>query len=61
MYLVAREFDLVLNIRLAKIDHMVGEATIELEGKPEDLEKAVKKFQSRGVKVESVLGDIVAG
>ena len=59
MYLVAREHDLMLNIRRAKITADAGEATIELEGDEEQLERAVAAFKARGVKVTSVLGDIL--
>lgn len=61
MYLVAREYDLLLNIRRAKITSEVGEATIELEGDLDHIQKAEAAFKARGVKVESVLGDIVEG
>lgn len=61
MYLVAREYDLLLNIRRAKITSEVGEATIELEGDLDRIKKAEAAFKARGVKVESVLGDIVEG
>ena len=40
MFLVARDYHLVLNIRRAKITPTAGEATIELEGKSEDLDQA---------------------
>ncbi len=61
MFEVAKEFDLVLNIRRAKITSEAGEATIELEGDESSLEKAQESFRERGVKVEPVLGDIVEG
>lgn len=61
MFEVAREYGLTLNIRRAKITSEAGEATIELEGEESRLEKAVDAFRSRGVKVESVLGDILEG
>lgn len=61
MYLVARDNNLLLNIRRAKITAEAGEATVELEGEQRDLDKAEKIFRERGVKVESVLGDIVEG
>ena len=61
MYLVARDLDLLLNIRRAKITAEEGEATIELEGSPEKIDMAEKAFRSKGVKVQSVLGDIVEG
>ena len=61
MFVVARDHQLLLNIRRAKITAEAGEATVELEGEPEQLEKAEKAFKKKGVDVESVLGDIVEG
>lgn len=61
MFLVARDLDLLLNIRRAKITSEEGEATIELEGDAASIEKAEKTFREKGVKVKSVLGDIVEG
>ncbi len=61
MFLVARDNQLLLNIRRAKITPEAGEATVELEGQPADLEKAEKEFRAKGVVVEPVLGDIVEG
>ncbi|MBI4114950.1 MAG: NIL domain-containing protein [Candidatus Omnitrophica bacterium] len=59
MFLVARDNNLTLNIRRAKITKVAGEATIELEGKPDDLAKAERVFKERGVRVENVLGDVI--
>ena len=59
MFLVARDNHLTLNIRRAKISPTAGEATIELEGKPEDLDKAEKTLKQKGVQVKSVLGDMI--
>lgn len=61
MFVVARDHDLLLNIRRAKITPEVGEATVELEGELKNIERAEKAFKNKGVKVESVLGDIVEG
>ena len=59
MFLVARDNHLILSIRRARITDKAGEATVELEGEARDLEKAERIFKEKGVKVESVLGDIV--
>lgn len=59
MFLVARDNNLTLNIRRAKISPTAGEATIELEGKPEDLDRAEKTLKQKGVQVKSVLGDMI--
>lgn len=61
MFVVARDCGLLLNIRRAKITAEAGEATVELEGKLEDIQKAEKTFRSQGVEVEPLLGDIVEG
>ena len=61
MFVVARDLNLLLNIRRAKITAEAGEATIELEGDSKNIERAEQTFKARGVKVESVLGDIVEG
>ena len=61
MFMVSRDLNLLLNIRRAKITAEAGEATIELEGDLKNIETAEKMFREKGVKVESVLGDIVEG
>ena len=61
MFLVARDHGLLLNIRRAKITAEAGEATIELEGDAQKIDTAEKIFRDKGVKVETVLGDIVEG
>lgn len=59
MFLVARDNHLVLSIRRARITETAGEATVELEGERGDLDRAEKVFREKGVKVESVLGDVI--
>ena len=61
MFLVARDNNLLLNIRRAKITPEVGEATIELEGDLKSIEKAEAALKSKGVDVKPELGDIVEG
>ena len=61
MFVVARDHNLLLNIRRAKITAEAGEATIELEGDLDQINKAEKAFKDKGVKIESVLGNIVEG
>ncbi|MDA9101294.1 NIL domain-containing protein [Omnitrophica bacterium] len=61
MYTVARDYGLLLNIRRAKITADAGEATVEFDGSEADIAKAEKTLKEKGVKVESILGDIVEG
>lgn len=59
MFLVARDNNLILNIRRARITDKAGEATVELEGDERNLEQAERIFKEKGVKVENVLGDVI--
>ena len=60
IYTLAKKFNLVPNIRRAKITETMGEVTLEIEGQEADLEKGLKDLESKGVKVEPVTGDIVS-
>ena len=59
MYLAARDHDLMLNIRRAKITAESGEATIELEGDEANIKQAVSVMKKKGAIVEPVVGDVV--
>lgn len=59
IYTMAKKFDVIPNIRRAKVTEKVGEVTLELSGTRENLEKARKYLQKAGIKVEPVVGDIV--
>lgn len=59
MFLVARDHHLTLNIRRARITPTAGEATVELEGRAEDLTRAEQIFKEKGVQVENVAGDLI--
>jgi ABC-type methionine transport system ATPase subunit len=61
IYMMAKEFDIVPNIRRAKVTESVGEVTLELEGSDESLKRAVSFLEKKGVKVEPVVGDVVGG
>ena len=58
-YNMAREFDLVPNIRRAKVTETVGELVLELEGTEENIEQGVRYLQDRGVQVTPVVGDVL--
>ena len=60
IYMMAKEYDIVPNIRRAKVTESVGEVTLELEGSEDGLKKAVAFLEKKGVKVEPVVGDVVS-
>lgn len=56
---MAMKYRLVPNIRRAKVTPSVGELVIELVGAKPDLAKGLAYLRKRGVKVESVVGDVL--
>jgi len=60
IYMMAKEYGVIPNIRRAKVTETVGEVTLELEGSEEGLKQAVVFLEKRGVKVEPVVGDVVS-
>ena len=60
IYMMAKECDVVPNIRRAKVTESVGEVTLELEGAEDGLKKAVAFLEKKGIKVEPVVGDVVS-
>ena len=60
IYMMAKEFDVIPNIRRAKVTEQVGEVTLELEGAEEVIKRAVVFLENKGVKVEPVVGDVVS-
>ena len=59
IYMMAKEYEVMPNIRRAKVTETSGEVTLELEGPDEALKKAVAFLEKKGVKVEPVVGDVV--
>jgi ABC-type methionine transport system ATPase subunit len=55
----SKEFDVMPNIRRARVSDTAGEIVMELEGTSEDLDKGIKFLVCQGVKVELVPGDLV--
>ncbi len=59
IFTMAKRFDVMPNIRRAKVTESVGEVVLELEGVEKSLEAGIAYLKERGVKVEPVEGDIV--
>jgi len=56
---MAKNFDIMPNIRRARVTETVGEMILELEGSEDNLKKGVDFLKDQGVVVESAEGDIV--
>src|SRR4030042_1351304 len=59
IFTMAKKYDVMPNIRRARVTETVGEMVLELEGTEENLKKGIKDLKEQGVDVELVEGDIV--
>lgn len=60
IFTMARQFNIVPNIRRARVTETVGEMVLELDGTEEDLEKGMQWLREKGLEIELVEGDIIA-
>lgn len=56
---MAKKFDIMPNIRRAKVTETVGELVLELDGQEKNLDKGIEFLKKKGVIVEPVVGGIV--
>ena len=59
IFTMARKFDLIPNIRRARVTETVGEMILEVEGEDENVDKGIEALKQQGVNVELVEGDIL--
>jgi ABC-type methionine transport system ATPase subunit len=59
IFVMAKEFDIMPNIRRARVTETVGEMILELEGADDNIEKGIESLKQKGVNVELVEGDIL--
>lgn len=59
LYNVGQLFKVVTNIRQATVSDKVGLVALELDGEPDEIEKAIRYFTDKGVKVEPIELDII--
>lgn len=59
LFRMAKKYDVMPNIRRARVTDTVGEMVLELEGTEENLERGIKSLRDQGVIVELIEGDIV--
>ena len=60
IYTMAKECEIIPNIRRAKVTETVGEVTLELEGGEENIKRGIAFLEKKGVKVEPVVGDVAS-
>ncbi len=56
--MVCKNFDVVVNIRTARVAKDTGILTVEVEGEAEEIDRVIKFIQDRGVTAEPIEGQI---
>ena len=59
IFTMAKKFDVMPNIRRARITSKIGEVVLELVGTRKDLDRGIAYMEKAGVVVEPIVGDIV--
>ena len=59
LFKMAKKYDVMPNIRRARVTETVGEMVLEFEGKEENIEKGLKSLREQGIVVELIEGDVV--
>jgi ABC-type methionine transport system ATPase subunit len=57
IFMMAKKFNVMPNIRRAKVTESVGEVVLELQGEEKELEQGIAYLKERGVKIEPVDGE----
>jgi ABC-type methionine transport system ATPase subunit len=59
IFTMAKKYDVMPNIRRARVTETVGEMVLEIEGTEENLEKGIQSLRDQGVIVDLIEGDII--
>ncbi len=57
LFTMAKKFDIMPNIRRAKVTATVGEVVLELEGAEQNINSGIEYMKQQGVDIELVEGD----
>jgi ABC-type methionine transport system ATPase subunit len=57
IFTMAKKYDVMPNIRRARVTETIGEMVLELEGSEGNLEKGIQSLKNKGLDVELVEGD----
>jgi L-aspartate semialdehyde sulfurtransferase ferredoxin len=60
LFRMVKKFDVMPNIRRARVTDTVGEIALELEGAAEDIDRGMQYLRDAGVQVEPLEGDLVS-
>ncbi len=61
IYNMGREFEVVTNIRRANVSGDRGWVILEITGADGEIERAIQWAKQKGVRVDPIEGDVIAG
>jgi len=59
IFTMAKQFNVVPNIRRARVTETVGEMVLEIEGTEEDIDKGLQWLREKGLDIELAEGDVI--
>ncbi len=59
IFTMAKKYDVLPNIRRARVTDTVGEMILELEGEEVNLENGIQALREQGIEVELIEGDVI--
>jgi ABC-type methionine transport system ATPase subunit len=59
IYTMAKKYNVIPSIRRAKVTESIGEVTLELSGRKDNLDEARRYLERQGIKVQLITGDII--
>jgi ABC-type methionine transport system ATPase subunit len=59
LFTMAKQFNVMPNIRRARVTETVGEMVLELEGEEASLQNGIGFMKEKGIEVELVEGDVI--
>lgn len=59
IFTMAKKYDIIPNIRRARVIETVGEMVLELEGEENNINIGIETLKQQGIEVELVEGDIL--
>ena len=59
IFTMAKQFNVMPNIRRARVTETVGEMVLELEGGETNLHEGISFLKAKGIEVELVEGDVI--
>jgi len=59
IFTMAKKFDIIPNIRRARVTETAGEMVLELEGEEKNINSGLETLKQQGIDVELVEGDIL--